>query len=102
MTKIARMNPVMLGLDKEPPPRAVGTKVVAVNERGLAIGEDHPRAILKNSEVDLLLELREEGYSYGWLALKFEISKSTVRGYCTGEIRAQYAAGYRRQRRRER
>ena len=75
-------------------------RIVAVNARGHAIGEDHPRAVLTNHEVDLLLELRAEGYGYGWLAAKFEVSKSTVRGYCTGQTRAQHPAGFKREHRR--
>lgn len=76
-------------------------RIVAVNARGSAIGEDHPRAVLTNHEVGLLLELRDEGYSYAWLAAKFEIAKSTVRGYCTGQIRAQHPVGFKRQHRRQ-
>lgn len=75
-------------------------RIVAVNARGSAIGEDHPRAVLTNHEVDLLLELRSEGYSLQWLADKFEIAKSTAYGYCTGKLRAQHPVGYKRQHRR--
>ena len=74
--------------------------LVAVNARGSAIGEDHPRAVLTNHEVDLLLELRAEGYSYAWLADKFEVAKSTVFGICTGRTRTQYATGFKPQHRR--
>lgn len=65
---------------------------VAVNERGLRVGEDHPRAKLTDGEVDMLLALREEGWSYRQLAEKFEISKSAVRWYCIGGRRCQTAA----------
>lgn len=71
---------------------------VAVNERGLVIGEDHPRAVLTNAEVDMLLELRAEGFSYGWLAMKMEVSKSCVAKICRGEHRSQIAVAYRRAR----
>jgi len=70
-------------------------RIVAVNDRGGAIGEDHPRAVLTNHEVELMLELRSEGYSYAWLAEKFEVAKSTVFGICTGKTRVQHAAAFR-------
>jgi DNA-directed RNA polymerase specialized sigma24 family protein len=69
-------------------------RVVAVNERGLRIGEDHRLAKLTNAEVDLLLALREEGCSYRFLARKFEISKSAVRWYVIGGRRCQTPTDY--------
>lgn len=68
---------------------------IAVNERGMRIGESHPGAVLTDHEVDLLLELRDEGYSYSWLASKFEVSKGTVAKICTGQRRCQHAAAWR-------
>lgn len=41
-------------------------------------GQEHPRAVLSDHEVELLLALREEGYSLAWLARKFEMSKGGV------------------------
>jgi hypothetical protein len=70
--------------------------LVAVNERGLAIGESHPRAVLSDHEVGLLLELRGEGMSMGWLAEKFEVSKSCVAKIVWGQRRAQFAVAFRR------
>lgn len=67
----------------------------AVNERGMRIGESHPGAVLTDHEVDLLLELRDEGYSYSWLAEKFEVSKGTVAKICTGQRRCQHPAAWR-------
>ena len=70
--------------------------VVAVNDRGRRIGEDHHNAILSNMEVELLLDLRErEEWSYTRLARKFEIAKSTAADYCKGRRRAQTVAGHR-------
>ena len=77
-------------------------RIVAVNARGHAIGEDHPRAVLTNHEVDLLLELRAEGYGYGTLAKWFEIGRSTVRDICSGRARAQHPARFKREHRRGR
>lgn len=66
--------------------------VVSVNERGYRVGESHPHARLTNGEVDLLLALRDEGWSYGRLAIKFEISKAAVAKICRGESRCQTPA----------
>lgn len=68
---------------------------VGVNERGLAIGESHPRAALSDEEIGWLLELREEGFSLSWLAEKFEVSKSCVAKIVRGEHRAQMAVAWR-------
>lgn len=68
--------------------------VIAVNERGIRIGQDHQHAKLSNREVELLLELRELGFSYGRLAKKFEISKSHARYICKGRWRCQTAAAF--------
>lgn len=70
-------------------------RLVAVNDRGRRIGEDHPGALLSNHEVELLLTLREEGFSYGWLAAKFDIAKTTVQGICTCRRRAQTISAFR-------
>ena len=69
---------------------------MGVNDRGLLIGEDHPKAVLTDAEVVLLLELRGEGYGYDWLAAKFEVSKSCVQKICTGKTRATVPVSYRR------
>lgn len=65
---------------------------VAVNELGMRLGEDHQNAKLTNAEVDMLLELREQGWGYRRLSAKFEVSKRTVRGYCNGSGRCQIPA----------
>ncbi|WP_369952282.1 hypothetical protein [Ralstonia syzygii] len=70
-------------------------KTVAVGESGLRIGEDHQNAKLTNAEVDLLLGLRAEGWSYRQLASKFEISKSQARNICKGLRRCQTAVAWR-------
>lgn len=70
-------------------------RVVAVNESGYRIGQDHWRASLTDEEVDRLLALRESDpatWSYRKLAEVFEVSKSAVRWYCKGGRRCQTAA----------
>lgn len=71
-------------------------RMVAVNERGVRVGETHPRAVVSDHDIGLMLELREEGFSYGWLAKKFEISKKQCWRICTGQQRAQTAVSWRR------
>lgn len=67
--------------------------VVAVNERGLRIGESHPAAVLADSEVDRLRELRERlGWPYSKLAEWFGVSKTCVAKLCRYELRAQTPA----------
>lgn len=80
-----------MGLDKH-----AKNRMLAVNDLGLRIGESHPRAKLTDHEVDLLLALREEGYSYSWLAVKLDISKAHVGRIVRGEQRGQAPASYRR------
>jgi orotate phosphoribosyltransferase-like protein len=67
----------------------MATILVAVNKFGQRIGQDHPLAKLTNKEADMMLELRDQGYSYAWLAAKFDVSKSCARWICTGRNRSQ-------------
>jgi hypothetical protein len=71
-------------------------RMLAVNEKGYRLGEDHHRAKLSNHEVDLLLQLADEGMSERQLAEKFEISRRAVRRYKAGTLRCQTPAGFRR------
>lgn len=72
-------------------------RVVKINDHGLRIGDDHPRAKLTDLEVDHLLELRESDpvyWSYGRLAQAFDISKSQAGNICRGKQRSQTAKGF--------
>ena len=71
------------------------TKLVAFGANGRRVGDSHPKAVLTNHEVDLLLELRNEGYSLSWLAEKFEVAKTTVHSIVSGRTRATLPATYR-------
>ena len=71
-------------------------KTVAVNERGLRIGEDHPNARYTDGEVTMVLELRDEGWGYKRIAKALEMPKSTVRDICTGRRRCQCPATWKR------
>jgi len=71
-------------------------KLVAVNERGLRIGQSHPRAKLTDTEVELVRLLHERhGFGYRRLAEKFEIGVSTARDICRYWSRAQIPSGWR-------
>lgn len=59
------------------------------NERGLWVGEDHPGAKYSDSDVALVFELRESGMSYGQIAQKMEIPKSTIRDWLKYYTRTQ-------------
>lgn len=69
-------------------------KTVAVNVRGLRIGEDHQNARYTNAEIEMVLTLRDEDKSYGEIARLVEMPKSTVRDICTGRRRCQYPADF--------
>lgn len=83
-------------LERSPMSTQKKARMVAVNENGQRIGESHPRAVLTDHEVTLLLELRDEGYSLAWLAAKFEISRFHTWRICTGRKRSQTAARFKR------
>lgn len=73
------------------------TRLVAVNEMGLRIGEDHPRAKLTDAQVDEIRELHEEqGIIPRVLAERFNVSRSCIRQILSYEKRAQTPAGWRR------
>ncbi len=70
------------------------TRAIAVNNRGLRVGEDHQHARYTNREVELVLELRDSGLSYRQIACQMEMPRSTVASICTGRRRNQLPAGF--------
>jgi DNA invertase Pin-like site-specific DNA recombinase len=70
------------------------TRIVAVNDAGLRIGEYHPRAKLTDAEVELVRRLYEGGMRYSELAMKFEVSKWAIGRICRYERRAQTVAAW--------
>lgn len=70
--------------------------LVAVNDAGIRIGQDHQRAVLSDTEVELMRQLAEGGMAYSELARMFEVSKYTVGRICRYERRAQIPAGFKR------
>ena len=55
--------------------------------KGWYRGERHPRAKLTDDEVDLVLDLAEEGWGYGRIAAKFGVGKACVQKIVTGRTR---------------
>lgn len=70
--------------------------LVAVNEQGRVIGEDHPNAKLTDREVELMRTMHEQGIGLTELARGFEVQKKTVWKIVTYRQRAQTIAGHRR------
>jgi hypothetical protein len=66
-------------------------RIVAVNEKGYRLGEDHQRAKLTNHEVECIRSLHSDGVDYLTIAEKFEVSKTLVARICRFEIRATAA-----------
>lgn len=69
-------------------------KTVAVNDKGLRIGEDHPNARATDAEIELIRQLHDEGMSYEVLAEKFEYSKWAIGRICRFERRGQVPAAF--------
>lgn len=64
--------------------------IVGINDAGMRVGQDHQNAKVSDEDVELLLALHTEGWSYRRLADKFELSKSQVRNICKGRKRSQF------------
>lgn len=67
-------------------------KLVALNEHGRVVGQEHPRAKLLDSEVDQVLDLVDAGFSLGQVAEKMGVSKSCVQKIADGTRRCQTPA----------
>lgn len=70
-------------------------RMLAVNDRGYVIGEQHHRAKLSDHEVDLVLALLADGMSERQVAEKMEIGRRTVRDIKAGRIRSQTPVAWR-------
>ena len=73
------------------------SKIVAVNENGHRIGEDHPKSKLTNEQVDRIRDLREyHDMSYEQLAAMYQVPKTTIASICQYMRRAQTPFGWKR------
>lgn len=70
--------------------------IVEVNDRGIRIGDSHQNARYTNAEIRMVLELRDEGMSYGTISAKMEMPKSTVACICKATRRCQIAAAFKK------
>jgi len=68
------------------------TQLIAVNERGHAIGEDRHGCKLTDREVELMRTMHEQGIGLTALAKGFEITKASVWRIVTYRARAQTPA----------
>ncbi|HYF57355.1 MAG TPA: hypothetical protein VEA81_00210 [Burkholderiaceae bacterium] len=82
----------MLQAIQTAPPR----RLVAVNEYGRPIGQDHWRARLTDAECESMRRLRDDGFTYTQLAEKFEVSKSAVADIVKFRRRAQTPVAWHR------
>lgn len=76
-------------------------RLIGLNERGNPVGEDHRRAVLTNTEIDLVRNLRDNDpdfWTYARLAEKFEVSKECIADICKCRRRTQTAVRFREQR----
>ncbi len=71
--------------------------LVAVNEFGFRIGQDHPNAKLSNDAIDQIRDMREElGMRYSDIAQKVGLSKGAIAKICRYERRAQTPERYKK------
>lgn len=75
--------------------KSARNRMVAINDRGRVIGEDHHRAKLTAHDVELIRALGDEGMSQQQRAEKFEVSRRTIRDIDSGKNWSQLAVGYR-------
>lgn len=71
------------------------TMVVAVNDRGQAIGEDNANAKYLDSDVEEVISLRQEGYSLYAISAMLDIPIRTIRDYISGRTRNKSVSGWR-------
>lgn len=67
-------------------------RVIALNEQGYRIGQDHQRALLTDAQVEAMRDRHEhDGVGYRRLAREFGVPRSTARDICSYRRRNQYA-----------
>lgn len=62
-------------------------KKTSTTESAVRRGEDHPAARYTDREVDMVRGLREAGWSYGEIARKMDMPRSTVSAISSGRRR---------------
>lgn len=81
---------------------AIERRLVAINDKGRRVGEEHHKAKLSNNDIELMRRMYEEypvGHpkhlGFSKLAKIFECSRTHVVEICTYQQRAQTVAGFR-------
>ena len=69
-------------------------RMVAVNDARRRIGQDHPRAVLDDHEVELVHALAEQGMRLAEIARKMEVTKGCIWKIVHGYRRGQVPAGW--------
>lgn len=75
---------------------SAATRLVAINEYGLRIGQYHHNAKLSDVDVDLVRSLHEQGATYRELEARFRVTRWAIGRICRYERRAQSPAGFKR------
>lgn len=71
-------------------------RLIGVNEKGARVGQDHPRAVLTDAQVEMVLVLHQrDGWGYRRIARVLEVSRESVRDVCKGRRRCQVAVTWR-------
>lgn len=70
---------------------AYSSELVAVNEHGQPIGEDHPRSLYSNRDIELMRQLYEQGVGPSEIARKFDAKKRFVIKVVKYQARVAYA-----------
>ena len=81
------MNSVVLSAKLRNEARQGRRRLLQFSEYGKRIGETHHKAKLPDHEVELMVQLYDEGCGYQWLAEKFETPYRTVISICNGRTR---------------
>lgn len=69
-------------------------RLVPVNDARRRIGEQHPRAVLTDHEVELVHALHEGGMALAEIARKMEVTKGSIWKIVHGYRRGQVPAGW--------
>jgi DNA invertase Pin-like site-specific DNA recombinase len=70
--------------------------LVALNEKGLRVGETHVNAKLTDAQVEQIREANTQGVSYRLLADRFGHSKSAIAKICRYERRNQIPVNWKK------
>lgn len=71
-------------------------RLVAINENGKRIGEDHYNAKYSNHEIDQVNELKDSGLGYKRISKIMEMPIRTVRDIVSGKRRCQSNCGFKK------